>query len=1096
MQQQPPGSQPPSNPGPPKAGGGGGGSLVWIRREILDRLRNGQFVSVRKGELEGQAPSLGLDRRRWFSPLMLTKQCIVKSPEAFDDRLELLLKMGQWVNHPTQKVLLLQGPPGSGKTSLGRALIEMMGGGQEQLLWLDLDCFTKVSDVKLFLFQFLSQILHDMGVKAAGNNFSAGAPVVTPTAPPPPGTSPDSQQAMAALKQTSKNFQQSRASAYGATVRGNPMNQNMVKIQDLAPLLQQAQQLPFLIVFDNMEEMLGPDGSLRVVALKEIFNFLLAFSNIKIMLIGDFEKINELDRALKGGIATSLQMTALTEEQQRYYLGSLVAKMLESLKAQKPASPFDRPLTPAEKGQAGRFQVLAAAPGLGAPPVPAPSPGTLGVLSKEKSESILRLVRDETVGRPWFLQLACTLTLLEGERIEALEAWCTHWREEVNVGLSGALGHVGRLGKVHAAVLGERVEIIQGHALIAKALTQLSPTHLLVLRMVALMTHPSDLVSVPAMLAALFNPNLRKVPSENETLAYYGNGVMLFQEPLMKALLKQRIAPQRLLSFLKQKMLQEKHFQPWFEVVTPVKQVLLETMPPEDAAWIHRGLAAYYTQQLTQLEAQRFYPQDPLILKHLAQFHQGEADFYTRRCYEAQSDTTSLKARRAQELLEQETRLERLADFGEFQEVPLRHRHIEGPPAAARRVPEEAAPPPGQPALRPMAALSSQAYLPKLNLTATEPAAAVRQAAGVPTHAAAETLGQRPHDEPHLPPELIAWYEGRLPRLVDALAALEEALELPAAVSLERFWHEFSGRVGAIPVGLLLAQEGDIGLEKALGPNFFEGINPLNRLRKALEDAQTMMASRRAGEAKTLLVGLIETVPTWYSKQVDETVSLLARLGRLQRQCAEQLLIMQEADGVFLLLESALHALEEAEQPMEAGMIAVQLGHLYHQTGALAHSIRAFEAAAAAIPKLPIGQTLGNVYAMLADMLFQTDAHPQAINAYQQAIRYERDQLDRDPRLEYQLMMRLGESLFRLQEWQRCEQAFANAYQLAKAQQFPIGQFAALVRLGDVHLAWHPTAPEVRQCYEKALKLADLIPGQIPPDQLQHLQQHVSVVSG
>lgn len=212
----------------------------FIRAEVLARLEAGQFVPVRRSK----SPKISTindtllareDRRNDLSPLAITKQCIRYEPRVFTDRKDLVLKLAKDLNHPDIKIIMLQGDQGSGKTSLVRGTIELMGGTHEhskpsQLLWFDANRYTDFNEITQFLIQYIAYLGEQQ------NTFKA------------PQLSPNAQ---------------------------------------LSKILDAMEDVPLLIVLDNMEYLVNSQLQLNSPPFKEMLNFLLQFNNIKIMMLGE-----------------------------------------------------------------------------------------------------------------------------------------------------------------------------------------------------------------------------------------------------------------------------------------------------------------------------------------------------------------------------------------------------------------------------------------------------------------------------------------------------------------------------------------------------------------------------------------------------------------------------------------------------------------------------------------------------------------------------------------------------------------------------------------------------------------------------------------
>jgi hypothetical protein len=131
--------------------------FFWIQPHVLARLQTGQFVPHRSsqlGALRPSKPNLTQDRRADLSPLAVAKRCIKYQPLVFLNRLSTILEWVEVLNtNDNTRLLTLEGSSGSGKTALIRGLVELMGGGPEQLLWLSLNLLSNPSVVLHLLAQ-------------------------------------------------------------------------------------------------------------------------------------------------------------------------------------------------------------------------------------------------------------------------------------------------------------------------------------------------------------------------------------------------------------------------------------------------------------------------------------------------------------------------------------------------------------------------------------------------------------------------------------------------------------------------------------------------------------------------------------------------------------------------------------------------------------------------------------------------------------------------------------------------------------------------------------------------------------------------------
>lgn len=216
-------------------------SLYFIQPSIVERLLNGQFVARRR-----QSRSYRIrDRRNVLSPLNVTRRAIRYEPLVYQNRKEELVQAIQALNHPEKKLLLVSGPTGRGKTSFIRMIVEMMGGGTEQLLWFEVSRHTDYDEVVRFLVESMTELCRSM----------QGAIQVPERADP---------------------------------------------VRTLEALLQHAAGFPILIVIDNIEHLVTPDRSIRSRELKDALNFLLSFPNVKMILAGKLLPSTDMPSSSKG----------------------------------------------------------------------------------------------------------------------------------------------------------------------------------------------------------------------------------------------------------------------------------------------------------------------------------------------------------------------------------------------------------------------------------------------------------------------------------------------------------------------------------------------------------------------------------------------------------------------------------------------------------------------------------------------------------------------------------------------------------------------------------------------------------------------------
>lgn len=241
----------------------------YIHPAILERLKSGTFVADRRskpGALHLQ------ERRDTLSPLAVTKRCIRYDRHVFDNRKALILRLAESLNDPGKKLAMVSGPQGCGKTSLIRGIVELMGGGREQLLWFDVNIHTDFDEVIGFLIQSITTLCSALSV--------APSPTERPSARLRPA-SPDPTPA-------------------------DPF-------AHLERLIERVSDVPLLIVIDNIEYLVNADHQLLSQPLKETLNYLLSFSNIKVILCG--ERLPYADIRARGPAMTHLPLEGLSHSE-------------------------------------------------------------------------------------------------------------------------------------------------------------------------------------------------------------------------------------------------------------------------------------------------------------------------------------------------------------------------------------------------------------------------------------------------------------------------------------------------------------------------------------------------------------------------------------------------------------------------------------------------------------------------------------------------------------------------------------------------------------------------------------------------------------
>ena len=214
--------------------------ITFISAAILERIEQGSFVPARQSKPAGASlDKAGADRRNELSPLAVTKRCIRYEPNVFFHRQPMILALARALNEPARKIVLVGGPQGSGKTSLVRGVIELMGSRNEQLLWFDVTRHTDFEEIIQFLIQYITYVCALEGeAQPAGEDAGSKADEVEP-------------------------------------------------LRRLEKLINQVSGMPLLLVLDNVEYIVDEALRFNSYPFKEMLNFLLAFPNIKMVLIGE-----------------------------------------------------------------------------------------------------------------------------------------------------------------------------------------------------------------------------------------------------------------------------------------------------------------------------------------------------------------------------------------------------------------------------------------------------------------------------------------------------------------------------------------------------------------------------------------------------------------------------------------------------------------------------------------------------------------------------------------------------------------------------------------------------------------------------------------
>jgi len=282
--------------------------LTFISSAILERIENGSFVPARQAKPELQMK----DRRDVLSPLAVTKRCVRYESHVFLHRQSLILTLALALNTPERKIALIGGPQGSGKTSLVRGLIEVMGGGNEQLLWFDVTRHTDFEEIIQFLIQYITYVCSAVG-----------------------GLQP-----------------------MGET----EFNGTEEPIKRLEKLIKRVADMPLLLVLDNVEYIVDEELRFNSYPFKEMLNFLLAFPNIKMVLIG--ERLPYADMSPNQEGVEDIHLEGMEEQHACYWLqtkrkmGEVDPALLEQMVAPEAEMTALRQLYYKTQGQPWLLKIL------------------------------------------------------------------------------------------------------------------------------------------------------------------------------------------------------------------------------------------------------------------------------------------------------------------------------------------------------------------------------------------------------------------------------------------------------------------------------------------------------------------------------------------------------------------------------------------------------------------------------------------------------------------------------------------------------------------------------------------------------------------
>ena len=248
--------------------------FTFISADVIARLENGSFAPLRTENRNTD----NLGRRQTFSPLAMIKRCIRYEPAVFQNRKSLILRLAHSLNNPIQKIILIGGPQGCGKTSLTRGLVELMGSRNEQVLWFDINRYTDFEEISHFLLHSIRDVFVEASAALPQTGSGRMQTAEERRLDPSRRTTPREDA-------TERRAEGNNGDPETGETR-KPSDNNTV-LEQLATLIRQVAELPLLLVLDNVEYLVDPTLRFNSGPFKEVLNFLLGFPNIKMLLMGE-----------------------------------------------------------------------------------------------------------------------------------------------------------------------------------------------------------------------------------------------------------------------------------------------------------------------------------------------------------------------------------------------------------------------------------------------------------------------------------------------------------------------------------------------------------------------------------------------------------------------------------------------------------------------------------------------------------------------------------------------------------------------------------------------------------------------------------------
>lgn len=506
-------------------------SLTFISPTILERLENGSFVPTRRASRRaGARDDKAKDRRNVISPLPVTKKCIRYEPNVFHHRKDTILGMAHSLNNPLKKIFLVGGAQGSGKTSLVRGLIELMGSRNEQLLWFDVTRHTDFEEIIQFLIQYITYVCTTRSEQSPASATTEATPIRSR----PPGTLAEA------------------------------------PLQKLEALIQQVQDMPLLIVLDNVEYIVDSEFRFNSYPFKEMLNFLLDFPNIKMVLVG--ERLPYADMSPNQEGVSDIRLAGLPE-----------AEILAFMHAKR--RPVDE-----QPGHDPAILERAAAP--------------------DAELAALRQLYAKTQGYPWLLKAIFYL-----HHRSRLDFYTLNRMLDSELAANEGSG-AGASGRAPLPVT----------PLVRFIYKRLPDEQRRLFQVLCFLRHPVNAATLQALMGVCF-PVLGPSGVSEESIED------ILEHSLIRPVTKVSFPPQEVLAHIRQhqELLspadgeRRRKFKPWYELYHQVKRMLYHNLSTDERARMHGVLQDFYLREKGQEQDTRIMRLKNRVLLAEAKFHASSA---------------------------------------------------------------------------------------------------------------------------------------------------------------------------------------------------------------------------------------------------------------------------------------------------------------------------------------------------------------------------------------------------------------------------------------------------------------------------------------